>query len=67
MNKTLKIITAIIGACSVLIEIITPFAVAFVFFNNFELNGLVTSIIFVVSGFASLFRAIKIGWWNKDE
>jgi len=65
MNKLAKILLVIIGACSVLIDIMTPLAIALFwgFFFNLSLNASI--IILIISGFATLFRAIKIGGWVK--
>jgi hypothetical protein len=62
MNKLIKILLAIVGGCSVIMEIITPIAVALFWGLLFGLNIFSSKIILVVGGLATLFRAIKIGW-----
>jgi len=64
MNKLLKVFLAIIGACSVLIDIMTPLVVALFWGYFFELNSSLDKLILIIGGLASLFRAIKI-WWQK--
>jgi hypothetical protein len=62
MNKINTIILAVIGGCSVLMEIMTPIAIALFWGYFFELNGTVDALILIVGGLGSLFRAIKIGF-----
>jgi hypothetical protein len=65
MNNLTKIFLAIAGACSVLIEIMTPLAVALAWGYFFNLNQFVSTLILVIGGIATFFRAIKIGWMTK--
>ena len=69
MNKILKIIIAIIGACNVLIELMTPLAVAVIWIAYFGFSLLFSKIIMVMAGLATLFRAFRIGWkgFKKKE
>jgi len=65
MNKTLTIILSVLGACSVLIEIMTPLAVAILWGWYFNLSPTADIIVLVIGGFATLFRAIKIGFMKE--
>jgi len=62
MNKIIKIILAILGGCSVVIDIITPLAIALFWGYFFNLSILYSNIILVIGGLGSLFRAINVGW-----
>jgi len=62
MNKIGKIILAVIGACSVLMEILTPIAISLFWGMFFNLSGFASIIILIVGGVATIFRGIKIGW-----
>jgi hypothetical protein len=63
MNKTLKIILAVLGGCSVVMEVVTPLVVALflVYFSDLG-SSTIDSIVLIVGGLASFFRGIKIGW-----
>lgn len=63
MNKSTKILLAIFGACSVLIEIMTPLAVTILWGLYFNLSNFASQVVLVIGGLATLFRAIKIGGW----
>lgn len=65
MNKLVKIFLAIIGGCSVLINIMTPLAIVLFWSSYFGLTEVASRIFLVVGGLASLFRAINIGWMKK--
>jgi len=62
MNQLSKIILAVLGACSVLMEIMTPLAVALIWGEFFTLSGAADTMILIIGGLATIFRAIKIGW-----
>jgi len=62
MNKIIKIILAILGGCSVIIDILTPIAIALFWGYFFELSIMYSNIILVIGGLGSLFRAINVGW-----
>lgn len=64
MNKIKTIILSILGGCSVLMDIMTPIAIALFWGYFFNLSDSVSNVILVIGGLASLFRAIKI-WWEK--
>lgn len=64
MGKLKTILYAIIGACSVLIDIMTPIAIALFWGLFFGLSNLASIVVLVIGGFATIFRAIKIGWWK---
>lgn len=66
MDSKLKVFLAIIGACSVIIEMLTPLAIALFWGYYFNLSTTSTTIILIIGGLATLFRAIKVGWL-KDE
>jgi len=65
MNKIIKSILAVIGGCSVMMDIITPIAIALLWNNLFNLSELYFGIILIIGGLGSLFRAIKVGWMEK--
>ena len=62
MNKIIKVCLAILGGCSVIIEILTPLAIALFWGYYFNLSILYSNVILTIGGLATLFRAIKIGW-----
>jgi len=62
MNKILKIILAVLGGCSVLVEIMTPLAVAILWGWYFNLSNSFDVLVLIIGGLATLFRAIKIGF-----
>jgi len=62
MNKKTKVMLAIIGGCSVIMDILTPIAIALFWGYFFNLNIIASKIVLVVGGLATLFRAIKVGW-----
>ena len=62
MNKAFKIFLSIIGGCAVLMDILTPIAVALIWSALFGLSSFTAKILFIIGGLASLFKAIKIGW-----
>jgi len=66
MNKILKILLIILGACSVIIDIMTPLVVVLFWGYFFGMTGMASYVILGVGGLATLFRAIKIGWWKKE-
>jgi len=64
MNKIKLIILSIMGGCSVLMEIMTPIAIALFWGYFFGLTTMASTLVLVVGGLATLFRAIRI-WWEK--
>jgi len=62
MNKIIKIILAILGGCSVIMDILTPLAIALFWGYFFNLSIMYSNIILIVGGLGSLFRAINVGW-----
>lgn len=61
--KTLKkVLLAILGACDVVIYIITPIILLALWINVFGLRGIGFYILFGVGLLATIFRGIKIGW-----
>ena len=67
MNKPTQILLAIIGACSVLMDIMTPLLISLIVGSLFVVNRSLLIGWVLLGGFASVFRAIKVGWWKKDE
>ena len=65
MNKIIEKILIVFGACSVIMDIMTPIAIALFWGYFFNLSNIASIIILVVGGLATLFRGIKIGWINK--
>lgn len=65
MNKIIKVVLAIIGACSVVMDILTPLAIALLWNLLFNLSDISSTIIVIVGGLAAIFRAIKVGWLNE--
>jgi len=66
MNKSTKVLLAIIGGCSVIIDILTPLAIALFWGFFFNLSNTASVIVLVIGGLASIFRGIKVGgWMNK--
>jgi len=62
MNKIIKIILAVLGGCSVIMDILTPIAIALFWGYFFNLSIMYSNIILIVGGLGSLFRAINVGW-----
>lgn len=67
MNKLVKVLLATIGACSVVIEILTPLAIVLFWGYYFNLSTIASNILITIGGLGSLFRAIKIGWLNEND
>ena len=65
MNKSTKIILSVLGGFSALIDLMTPLAVAIVWIYYFDFSEFISKFIIMVGGFASIFRAIKIGFIKK--
>lgn len=61
MNKLTKILIAILAGIDVTITIFTPILLSTIWINIFEFNT-GSYFIFGLGLFASLFRAIKVGW-----
>ena len=61
MNKLAKSLLAILGACSVIMEITSPIFIAIIWASITPTNW-ATYTIFWIGFLAALFRAIKIGW-----
>jgi len=64
MSKVKLVVLAIMGACSVIIDIMTPLAVALFWGSFFGLSEFASSVVLVIGGIATMFRAIKI-WFVK--
>jgi hypothetical protein len=62
MNKTQKIIIAILGGIESVFSIFTPIAVALLWINITNYQGIGSYFLFTLGLVSSLFRAIKIGW-----
>lgn len=62
MGKIKTILLAVLGACNVIVDIMTPIAIALFWGYFFELNSILDKIVLTIGGLASLFRAYKIGW-----
>jgi len=62
MNKIIKIILAILAGCSVIMEIITPIAIALFWGFFFNLSQTFSTMILIIGGLGTLFNAIRIGW-----
>jgi len=67
MNKITKMFIALIGACSIVLDILTPLVVAIVIRSVFYLSPTVSSGILIIGGLGTLFRGIKSGGWLKNE
>ena len=65
MNKVIEKILILLGACSVIMDIMTPIAIALFWGYFFGLSDIASIVILIVGGLATLFRGIKIGWINK--
>lgn len=65
MNKLTTIILAVLGGCSVVIDIMTPIAIVLFWGWRFDFDNWFMIVIIVVGGLATLFRAIKIGFMRK--
>lgn len=66
MNKSTKIILAVIGACSVIMDILTPIAIALFWGYFFNLSSIANTFILIIGGLGSIFRGIKVGWMRND-
>lgn len=66
MNKLLKITLATIGACSVVMDILAPIAIALFWGYFFGLGNIASKIILVIGGLGAIFRGIKIGWLKNE-
>lgn len=66
MNKLFKVFLAITGACSVIMDIMTPIAIALFWGYFFNLSNSFSTSILIVGGLGTIFRAIKIGWIEKN-
>lgn len=66
MNKITKMFLIVIGACSVVVDIMTPLAIVLFLSFYLGLNEAFSILFVVIGGLASLFKAIKIGWWEDD-
>lgn len=62
MNNKLKIILSILGAFSVLIDLLTPIAVALFLGFFLNVNNFTASCLLIIGCLATLFRGITIGW-----
>ncbi len=62
MNKIQKILLAVIGGCSIVMEILTPIAIALFWGFFFDLSEMASILILIIGGLGTMFRAIKIGW-----
>ena len=65
MNKPTKILLAIIGGCSVVMDILIPIAIALFWGFFFQLSDTASVTILVIGGLGTLFRGIKIGWLRE--
>jgi len=60
MNNITKIPLAILGACNKVMSMFIPIAVALLFINTAEMNGVSSIILLTVAILATLFRSIKV-------
>ena len=66
MNKFKLVFLSILGGMDVLMRIMTPLILVWVFLAIFGIKGDWTSYVLIILGIGStMFRAIKIGWMNK--
>jgi|TARA_R100000750_G_C2338747_1_gene93254 uncharacterized membrane protein YccC len=61
MNKLLKIIIAVLGAVDVVIVLITPIMLGWLWVNTFGWGGLGSTFLILTAFVSSLYRAINIG------
>lgn len=66
MNKIVKIVLAILGAVNVVFGIFIPIAVALLYLTLFHTNALYSNIIIVAGSLASFYRAISVGFIQKE-
>lgn len=57
---------AVIGGCSVLIDIMTPLAICLFWSYYFNISDLASTLILIIGGFATFFRAFKVGFLKGD-
>jgi len=66
MNKLKKILLATLGGLNTVVSVTIPILVVLLWIRTSEVVG-ISSYILIGAGFlASLFRAIKIGWWTDE-
>ena len=65
MNKLIKTILAICGGIDVTFYMFTPMILSAIWITIVNYSDLTASIILILSGIATAFRAYKIGWMNK--
>lgn len=66
MNKIIKIIFASFGACEVVMDVITPIAIAYFWGSYFGFELFSSKIIMIIGGMAGLFKGFKIGWVKNE-
>ena len=67
MNKTTKIILAVLGGIDVTIYILTPIILSVIWMNIAGLENSLTYLFFALAGLSTLFRSIKIGFMKDPE
>ena len=66
MNKFTLVFLSILGGMDVLMRIMTPIVLVWVFLELFGIRGDWTTYVLIVLGIGStMFRAIKIGWMKN--
>jgi len=65
MNKILKIILATLGAINVVYGILIPISVALILIVVFEPSSIQISLLVLMGGLSSLYRAISVGFIKR--
>ena len=59
MNKLVKLIVAVLGACSIVFDIVTPLIICLFLVTSINYNPFFTNVLLIAGMCASLYRGIK--------
>ena len=65
MNKALKVMLAVLGGIDVTFNIFTPILIVVLWVTFGDLNSFSSTIYYSIGFLATLFRAIKVGFFKK--
>jgi len=66
MNKIIKIILAILGAINVVYGILIPISIALLLILVFDPTSFQVSLLILLGGLSSVYRAISVGFIKKN-